>query len=454
MSFRRQLVGAATALTVVTLGVAFFAVYVVVNRSQEQQLDAALLAEAREEAQEAASLGGDELAISDRPGPAANDVGPLTKYAAIYAESGAVLASTPTFRGEPPQLAALPAANGASFDLSFGGEHLRAVRVSVPSHRAVLLLAAPRADLDGDATFLARAMLLVFAAAAAWTIAVAFWIVRRLTRGHAAIAAVARRVAGGDLEARVEMSSSDREVAQLARDVNEMIDRLSRLLAAQGTFIAHAAHELRAPLTTLYGELSHAVRRDRDADAYRASIEEALGSARRLVTLADDLLTLARLGAGPEGPAEHVNLAAVLDEARGMIAAEASARGVTVDATGAPASVIGRRRDLARLFRNVLENAVRHSPARGTVRAELRCENNVVLAVISDEGGGVAAEERERIFEPFYRGPRAQADGAPGAGLGLAIAREIARAHGGDVALDAASRPGGVFVVKLPLMKQ
>lgn len=451
MSFRRRLVGAATALTVVTLGGAFAAVYFAVNRAQEHQLDEALLAEAREEAREAASLGGDELAISDRPGPAANDVGPLTKYGAIYAGDGAVLASTPTFRGAPPELSGLRASRGACFDLWVANEHLRGVLVEVPSHRAVLLLAAPRSDLDGDAAFLLRAMLLVFAVAAAWTMAVAFWLVRRLTRDHAAIAAVARRVAGGDLEARVEIASTDREVGQLARDVNEMIDRLSRLLTAQGRFIAHAAHELRAPLTTLYTELSLALRRERDADSYRQSISDALESARRLTALADDLLALARLGAEPPEPKELVDVASVLDDARRLVSAEAEAKRVVLQASGASAAVPARRRDLERLFRNVLENAVRHSPPQGVVRAELRVDPGELVALISDQGSGVAPEEQERIFEPFFRGARAQAEGAPGAGLGLAIAREIARAHGGDLTLSPGPGPGGVFVVKLPL---
>ncbi|MBL8955436.1 MAG: HAMP domain-containing histidine kinase [Myxococcaceae bacterium] len=452
MTFRRRLVIAATLLTAATLGVAFGAVYFTVNRDQERQLDAALLAEAKEEAREAAALGGDELAISDRPGPAANDVGPLTKYGALYSTDGAVLASTPTFRGQPPQLAWVDGRRGEPFDFWAGNnEHLRGVLVDVPAHRAVLLLAAPRADLDGDAAFLRRAMLLVFAAAAAWAIAIAYWIVRRLTRDHAAIATVARQVAAGDLHARIAVASSDVEVAQLARDVNEMIERLSRLLAAQGTFIAHAAHELRAPLTTLYGELSHAVRRSRDAEAYRQSIEGALESAKHLTVLADDLLALARVSAEPSGPREDVDVASALEHARKLVVAEADAREVTVKAGTGAAVVHGRRADLERLFRNLLENAVRHSPKGGVVGAEVGREGGFVVASVVDQGPGVPEEDRERIFEPFYRGARAQAHDPPGAGLGLAIARQIARAHGGEVALRQAASAGGVFVVRLPL---
>ena len=455
MTFRGRMVGAVTAVTVVTLGGAFMAIYFAVNRSQERQLDAALLGEALEEAREVAALGGTQLAISDRPGPAANDVGPLTKYGAIYDAGGTVLAATPTFRAEPPPLATLPRSPGHCFDLNLDSslrrEDLRGVLVAVPSRAGVrLLLAAPRTDLDGDAAFLRGAMLLVFAVAVAWAVAVANWVVRRLTRDHQTIAAVARRVAGGDLGARIELLSSDREVVQLARDLNEMIERLGMLLASQNQFIAHAAHELRSPLTTLYGELSLALRRSRDIDSYRQSIEEALGSARRLKTLAEDLLTLARLGAPQDEPKEEVRVSAVIEAAARSVAAEAAERSVAVRVDGACHVISARALELERLFRNLIENAIRYSPRGGTVRAGLREEAGGVAVMIADEGPGIPVEDRERIFEPFYRGPRAQASDLPGAGLGLAIARQIARSHGGDVHLGLDYGLGATFIVRLP----
>ncbi len=104
MSLRRRLVGALSAVTMVTLGAAFTAISFVVDASQLRQLDDALRVEAVEEAREAASLGGDQLAISDRPGPFGNDLGPLTKYGAIYDPEGSALAMTPTFRGTAPML--------------------------------------------------------------------------------------------------------------------------------------------------------------------------------------------------------------------------------------------------------------------------------------------------------------------------------------------------------------
>lgn len=452
MSLRARYVGAISAITLATLGVAFTAVSVAVNSSQERQLDLALRAEADEEAAEAAALGGDELAISDRPGPAANDSGPLTKYAVIYATDGAVLARTPSWQSGPPALAELPPTGDAAFDLWAGAEHLRAVHVLLPAEHPgnSLLLAAPRTDLDGDEGFLGRAMAAVFGLAVLWTVLVAIVAVRRLSRGQQQIAAVARHVAAGDLDARVRMTSGDPEVVQLAHDVDHMIDRLGLLLGLQQRFVANAAHELRSPLTTLYGELSLALRRSREPAEYERAIREALDSTQRLRRLAEDLLAAARLGAAPDVAAEPVQLAELAAEAIALVAPEAEARGVDVRWHGADASTVGRAPDLLRLLRNLIENAVRHSPPGGrVVLAAHRLGDRVELRV-EDAGPGVPASERERIFEAFYRGAEERAAGQ-GTGLGLTIAREISRVHGGDIEVTAAaSGIGACFVVGLP----
>jgi two-component system heavy metal sensor histidine kinase CusS len=313
-----------------------------------------------------------------------------------------------------------------------------------------LLLAAPRADLDGDASFLARAMLTVFFVAVGWSVLLATWIVRRLTREHEAITLVARRVAAGDLSARVATPTGDEEIAQLGKDINEMIERLDVLVASQQRFIAQAAHEMRSPLTTLYGELSHALRKPRDADAYRQAIEEALEAARRLKLMTEDLLALARLGADVGEPSEPVD---VLERARAAaeaVAWEARERETHIEIGGDTAHVLGHPRNLERLLRNLIENAVRHSPRGGRVDVVVERHGDVIEAAVSDEGPGIPEAERERVFEPFYRGVRERADDMPGAGLGLPIARQIARAHGGDVILDATRTTGSRFVVRFP----
>lgn len=450
MSLRARYVIAISAITLVTLGGAFAVVSSSVNNSQQRQLDLALAHEAREEAAEAAMLGGDELAISDRPGPAANDVGPLTKYGVIYGPAGAVLAETPSWQGQPPPLAELPAPDDSAFDLWSRDEHLRGIHVAIPAHPGTtMLLAAPRSDLDGDERFLVRAMGTVFGLALLWTVLVAVVVVWRLTRDHRTIAAVARRVAAGDFDARIRMLSGDREVMQLAQDVDAMIDHLGVLIGLQQRFIANAAHELRSPLTTLYGELSHALRRSREPAEYERAIQEAVGATQRLRRLTEDLLAVARVGADVEAT-ESVELQELCEEAVGLVAVEAEARRIEVLRPGTSVRVPGRRRDLLRLLRNLLENAVRHSPDGGTVHVDCAAKGGYVELTVRDEGPGVAAVDRDKIFEAFYRGARERAANDGGTGLGLTIAREIALAHQGELRLLERDSAGAGFLLKLP----
>lgn len=451
MTFRRRMLGAVMALTLLTLGGAFAAIALSVNRAQERQLDAALLAEAREEAAEIASIGGRRLTISDRPGPAANDVGPLTKYGAIYGADGAVIAATPTWRHAPPRAAALPGENARPFDLYADREHLRGVLVHVPGPTpARLLLAAPRADLDGDASFLHRAMAMVLLVACAWTLGLASWFTQRLTRDQQRIMEVAHRAAGGDLTARVAQNSSDADLSQLGRDLDDTLTRLEASVEAQRRFIAYAAHELRAPLTALLGEITFTLRRERDAKAYREALVEAQDATERLCALSDDLLALARLGASSVVDRAEIDLDAALtgalDDLRG-VSREASAIRV------APTSlrVFGHPSDLRRLLRNLMENALRHSPPGEEVRVDAWAAAGRVCVAVDDAGVGLAAKDRERVFEPFFRIERSTPAPDKGAGLGLTIAREIAQAHGGSLRVETGSRGRGArFILELP----
>ncbi len=460
MKFRARIVVAVTGVTMVTLGSAFSVVLYADNRLQQRQFDDAVEAEARDEAIHVANHIGHNIALGEGPGPTASDVGPLIKYEAVYGPGGSVVASTETFLGSPPRWSSLHVGNRVCFNLRFLHEHLRGAVVPVPGHGGFrLLLAAPRDDLDADATFLRKAMGSVFCVAVVWASLVATWIVRRLTRGHDAIVAVAHRVVAGDLSARIGRRVGDAETTQLAHDLDAMIDRLESLISGQQRFVAHAAHELRTPLATLYGELSHALRRPRDEPAYRAAIEEALDATRRLKALADDLLTLARLGSrearvDTSNDTETALTDAIVAGALKSVEALAHARDVKVRVRGDGLRVRGRLPDLERALRNLLDNALWHAPKGSEVEVVTSERDAMAEVSVSDEGAGVPAAERERIFEPFYRGTLEQVRDVPGAGLGLAIVREIARSHGGDVLLvtdPSASDKGARFVLRLPL---
>ena len=458
LGLRGRLVIATSLLSLATLGGAFTVVSYAVNRSQQRQLDDALISAAHDEAAEIFFSDVDDErppVVSDLPGPAANDVGPLPKFVAVYRPDGRLASSTVNFSDQVPPMASIGNSNGRCFDLLVAGQKLRAVVVGIPNvPGSTLLMAVPSADLDGDANFLAFAMVIVFAVALAWTAAIAWWIAGRLTRAHRDIVATTQKVAAGDLSARVTGDGGAADPDGLGRNINEMIERLALLLRGQQQFIAQAAHELRSPLTMLYGELSFALRRERGAEEYRKTIDAALVASRSLKILAEDLLSLARLGTESMAPADEIRLTDVISAAVASVSDEATRGNVGIEVTGPDATLLGRSGDLARLFRNLLENAVRHTPSGGVVAVQSRVSHADVTVQVRDQGAGVRQTERERIFEPFFRGSSERAAANVGAGLGLTIARDIARLHGGDVDVVDDGRIGGCFVVRLRLKRE
>jgi two-component system heavy metal sensor histidine kinase CusS len=363
----------------------------------------------------------------------------------LYEHDGKVHEATMPFERTPPPYDEVNHDDGVPFDFRFRNQHFRGV-FEKPSGTTTMriLIAESREELDSDERFLVRAMITAAILAVLWAVAVASWRASELTREQRAIADTVRRFAQGKLEARVSVQSSDPETAQLASDINDMTARIGTLMSTQKRFVAHAAHELRSPLTKLYGELQLALRKDRTAPEYKRAIEEALDATRKLKTLADDLLTLARAqGAEENAGPEHVEVERLVSDALALIANADASR---VEKSGATCVVHGQAADLVRLIRNLIENAFAHSPAEGRVRIDWIKNAGDVEIRIADDGDGVPESLRERIFEPFFRASRTHG----GSGLGLGIAREIARAHAGDVVVGESAR-GAVFVVTLPL---
>ncbi|ATQ69013.1 MULTISPECIES: ATP-binding protein [Methylosinus] len=224
-----------------------------------------------------------------------------------------------------------------------------------------------------------------------------------------------------------------REVGALARSLNDLLSRLNRVLAAQRQFIADAAHELRTPLAALSLQAQVAERADPDRKAAAiAALREGIARANHLV---HQLLTLARLD--PEATQRRfvpLRLDALAESEVAGLAPVAADRGVDLGLEAAePAVVMGDEAALAILLRNLIDNAIRYSPAGGRVDVEVRTGGDGIRLDVRDEGPGVPPEEKQRVFDRFYRGAAAA---EPGSGLGLAIVRSIADWHGADVQLE------------------
>jgi signal transduction histidine kinase len=274
-------------------------------------------------------------------------------------------------------------------------------------------------------------LLVVFALLAA-AMAIGAWpLTRRLTRRLERLRAGVEELGGGDLEARVPVEGRD-EVADLARSFNRAADRIQALVGAQRTLLASASHELRTPLT----RIRMALELDAQVPERRAQVAADIAELDELI---EELLLASRLeSVPPMGAAEDVDLL-------GLVAEEAAR--FDVEVAGAPAHVRGETRLLRRLVRNLLENARRHG-AGTAVEATVDGRGGRAWLRVCDRGPGVPAGEAERIFDAFYRLPGA--DASSGAGLGLALVRQIARRHGGEARYVAREGGGSCFEVELP----
>ena len=277
---------------------------------------------------------------------------------------------------------------------------------------------------------------LAFLALLALAVALASYpLVRRTTRRLERLQHQVEALGAGDLTTRVEVEGKD-EVAALARSFNQAAERIEALVSAHKTLLANASHELRSPLARLRMHLEM-LGGDIDPEKRRQAARDIA----ELDQLVGEILLASRLDSGTEEVRRDETL-----DLLALLAEECARTGA--DLSGSPAQVKGDSRLLRRLFRNLLENARRYgddAPVEVTVGSAASVEVRVC-----DRGPGIALQERERIFEPFYRpaGTREMADG--GAGLGLALVRAIAEHHVGGVVYEARDGGGSCFFVSLP----
>jgi heavy metal sensor kinase len=277
-------------------------------------------------------------------------------------------------------------------------------------------------------------------------------IARKALRPVDEMTAAARRITAEDLHQRIGRQGTQDELDRLAETLNGMLARLDEAFRQMRRFAADAAHELRTPLTALKGGIEVALRASRTPEEYRQVLTSSLEDTDRLIRVAEDLLLLSRAAAGPEMPRPRIELEPLVLDALEVGTRVAQGTGVHVKlGPVAPAAVRGDAGALGRAMRNLVENAVKYTPAGGTVDLTLRTADGRGVFAVQDTGIGIAPADAERIFEPFVRLDAARARETGGTGLGLAIARSIVLAHGGTLALEPEPGPGSCFVIRLPL---
>lgn len=271
---------------------------------------------------------------------------------------------------------------------------------------------------------------------------------RAIAHALAAPLAVARRFAGGELDARVTPNASGDSFDRLAQALNAMFTRIQDLVGG----IAHAtdaiAHDLRTPLTRLKTQLETARLASRDSPATQAPVEAALSEADQLLATFQAMMRLARVEADTRQPVTPVDMAALVQDAVELFEALADNQQQALEAHTESLMVPGDRDQLFQLLVNLLDNAIKYAPSGARINVTLTPQGNHARLCISDDGPGIPAAERQRVFDRFVRLESHR--GSPGNGLGLSLVRAITRHHSGRIYLEDAN-PGLRVVILLPL---
>jgi heavy metal sensor kinase len=353
------------------------------------------------------------------------------------------------------QLTAL-VTDSAGFSTALGGgEPLRifSQRVAIDGHAYTIQVAAPLQDLQGGlraAVWLlvpALPLSLLFAAVGG------HWLSRRALAPVDRITQTARLIGADSLSHRIEFAPTGDELERLARTFNEMIARLENAFQKITRFTADASHELRTPLAVMRTTAEVALRAPQAGDEQRAALEYIVAEIERTSHLVENLLLIAKADAGAADlKNRRVDVVEAIREACSEASVLARVKGLRFDAQLPETSlwVNGDRDALRRLFLILLDNAVKYTPAGGSMAVAVGAENGHVVGTVRDTGIGIAPEHLPHVFDRFYRADRARSRTDGGAGLGLAIGRWIAEIHGGRLRVDSEPQRGSSFHVDLP----
>jgi signal transduction histidine kinase len=414
---------------------------------QHHQLESSLTDVARQQASDvAAQVAQDGSAVDLIAG------GGDQSLIQVVDDSGSVMAASPTVEGEPPVLDLNPAPGKVivrtsdQLPIGEGGTFVVVARGVTSPDGPMVVLAAHSLETVQESTDVVGELLVFGLPLVLLAVGLtSYWLTGRAL---APVEAIRRRVSTIDgthaLAARVPVPAGGDEIARLAQTMNAMLTRLQAGAEAQQRFVGDASHELRSPLATIRAAHEIQALHPKMTDWPSVSAE-VLAELDRVDRLVADLLLLAR--SDEHGLTLHVREVDLDDLVRSEAARLQRAGVPEVEVSAPPVRVLGDPHHLARALRNLADNAGRHARHR----AELRLSETATTALIEviDDGPGVPEADRERIFERFVRLDQSRARDSGGTGLGLPIARQIARAHGGDLVVG--DHEGGtLFTLTVP----
>jgi two-component system, OmpR family, heavy metal sensor histidine kinase CusS len=278
-------------------------------------------------------------------------------------------------------------------------------------------------------------------------------LARRALRPVHKMTQAANQITADRLNQRIDVDNPDDELGALGQTLNRMIERLQRSFAEIRLFTADASHELRTPLTAIRTEVEVGLRNALTQDECRHLLGSVLEECGRLTHMTDQLLTLAREDFAAVKPPKHpVDLARLVEKVVENLRPLAEAKGLALTIHGdGSLTVFAEEARLTQVFINLVDNAIKYTPAPGSIVVTFGREGSLAVVRVSDTGIGISPEHLPSVFQRFYRVDKARSRDQGGTGLGLSIAQSIVEAHGGRIELDSVAGQGTNCAVKLPL---
>jgi signal transduction histidine kinase len=274
---------------------------------------------------------------------------------------------------------------------------------------------------------------------------------RALQPLHALSGTILRILQTGRTSERVLVRGTMDPLDALGMHVNRMLDRIDGLVRGMRASLDNVAHDLRTPMTRLRGTAEMALQSAQTPAEFREALADCLEEADRVTTLLDALMDLAEAETGAMRlRRDSIALGEVVREAAELYAELAEEKGLSlkIDAEGRAPAITGDRARLRQVFANLIDNAVKYTPAPGRVTVTVRPSADGAEVVVSDTGPGISVADRSRIWERLYRGDQSRS--MRGLGIGLSLVRAIVEAHGGSVTVESATGGGSTFIVRLP----
>jgi len=281
-----------------------------------------------------------------------------------------------------------------------------------------------------------------------------FLLTRRILASVEDIAVTTRNISLKSLSGRVGTKNLETEIEYLAKSINIMLERLERSFEYIKEFSSSIGHELKSPLAIIKGESEVALRKERQVEDYRKALSVNIEEANRMIRIVEDLVFLAKLDYNPDNIKKEVfeciSFFADIQKRAQMLAAQ---KQINLTATIPQVSITleGNQLHLSRLFFNLIQNAIKFTPPEGNINLTVYPENEVLKVSVSDTGIGISEEDLPKIFQRFFQKGKSEGVSSDSIGLGLSIAKSIAKFHNGDIEVKSKSGEGSTFTVILPI---